>query len=264
MRMGGPMNRNLERYEQFGWDYEHLNPLMDEETLWYLSYVRETGGPVLELACGSGRLLEQIALAGFEVEGVDLSGKMLKLAEERLSRLPVETASRIQLHNLDMTDFAIGRHYSLIIIADNSFVELKTKEMQLSCLKCVHRHLKQDGRFLMAVRRFDPAAFQDNRRVLDWSEPVLDRASGDMTARRGEFTLADDGKHVQGTLYYKTVRKDGSEQVVELAYEAPVMTKEDYLALLSEAGFRAEVYAGYRKQADDGKNPLLCFVCEKI
>ena len=55
---------------------------------------------------------------------------------------------------------------------------------------------------------------------------------------------------------------DGSETVEEYPFEAPVMTKEDYINLFSQAGFHSDVYADYEEKADDGQSPILCFVCE--
>ena len=55
------MTDQLKRYELFGWDYPIQAPLSDEEVAWYLKFARETGGPVLELACGTGRLLCRLA-----------------------------------------------------------------------------------------------------------------------------------------------------------------------------------------------------------
>jgi 2-polyprenyl-3-methyl-5-hydroxy-6-metoxy-1,4-benzoquinol methylase len=74
---------DLRRYERFGWDYDHLSPLSGEEVAWYTGFARVSGGSVLELACGTGRLMTEIATAGFRVEGIDLSDRMLAMAEER-------------------------------------------------------------------------------------------------------------------------------------------------------------------------------------
>ena len=120
------IDSNLERYERFGWDYEYISPLTDNEIAWYLKFAGRTGGPILELACGTGRLLVAIAEAGFEAEGIDLSSCMLNIATKRISGLSPEVASRIRLHRMDMTTFELDRRFGLVIIADNSFSELKT------------------------------------------------------------------------------------------------------------------------------------------
>ncbi len=52
------------RYELFGWDYEYRNPLIKEEVAWYREFALQSGGPILELACGTGRLLVSLAREG--------------------------------------------------------------------------------------------------------------------------------------------------------------------------------------------------------
>ena len=257
------MNTDLKRYELFGWDYEFYGPLSEEEVAWYRKFAHRTGGPVLELACGTGRLLISIAKEGYEVFGIDLSTNMLRSARERVSQLPLEVQKRIRLHNMDMSDFQLDREFGLIFIADNSFRQLKTKEQHLSCLRCVHHHLRPGGKFLMAERRFDPTRFVNGRRSWSWSEPIRHPETGDLVTRRIETQLVENGKLIRGTMFYKTTHNDGSETIEECPFEAPVMLRDDYTSLFSEAGFSTSVFVGYEDQADDGKNPILCFVCDK-
>ncbi|MCP4641528.1 MAG: class I SAM-dependent methyltransferase [bacterium] len=67
-----PHNDQLKRYDLFGWDVAEHNPLSEEEVAWYLHYARATGGPVLDLACGTGRLLYRMAEEGCPATGLDL------------------------------------------------------------------------------------------------------------------------------------------------------------------------------------------------
>ncbi|MHC4473952.1 MAG: class I SAM-dependent methyltransferase, partial [Planctomycetota bacterium] len=97
----------LTRYERFGWDYHDINPLAEREVAWYRRHARESGGPVLELACGTGRLLRALAEDGHDVTGLDLSKAMLALAREHAAGAPAEVRERIRLVKGDMADFAL-------------------------------------------------------------------------------------------------------------------------------------------------------------
>ena len=61
----------LTRYchEALAWEYDYRHKLAPGELEWYLKYARLTGGPILELACGAGRLLIPIAQAGYRIHG---------------------------------------------------------------------------------------------------------------------------------------------------------------------------------------------------
>jgi len=148
---------DLKRYELFGWDYEIVNPLTAEEVGWHATWARRTGGPLLGLACGTGRLLCRLAEAGFEVVGLDLSNTMLRLARRNAAKLPPAARGRVRLVKADMSDFDLGRKFRLVFIADNSFRELNTRREMLACLSCIRRHLAPGGRLLITERRLDPS-----------------------------------------------------------------------------------------------------------
>ena len=87
----------------------------------YIEAARECGGPVLELACGAGRVLVPMAEAGIEVYGLEASWPMLKKAQLLLARRSDEVQSRVHLIQGDMRRFAFARRFPLIIIPYCSF-----------------------------------------------------------------------------------------------------------------------------------------------
>ncbi len=64
--------------------YSNMHDLVDAQ--FYVGLAKESGGPVLELGCGTGRVLLPIARAGVEIQGLDNSRPMLDLLREKLSR----------------------------------------------------------------------------------------------------------------------------------------------------------------------------------
>jgi ubiquinone/menaquinone biosynthesis C-methylase UbiE len=115
----------------------------------YVALARETGGPVLELACGTGRVTFPLARAGLEVVGVDRSAPMLARAMAKL--LP---GDRVTLVEGDMAEFRLGREFPLALIPFRAFQCLLTVEDQRRCLESVVRHLKRGGTFVVDL--FDP------------------------------------------------------------------------------------------------------------
>ena len=116
-----------------------------EDVPFYVQLAKEYGGPVLELGCGTGRVTLPIAQAGIDAVGLDLSAGMLDAARQKLSRMPATAQRRMQFVEGNMADFDLGRQFSLVIIPCNQFRELLTTEEHISCLRCIHRHLKKDG-----------------------------------------------------------------------------------------------------------------------
>ena len=62
-------------------------------------------------------------------------------------------------------------------------------------------------------------------------------------------------------MIYKIAHRDGTETIEDCPYEGLVLQTQDYLALFAEAGFETRVCVGYEECGDDGKDPILCFVC---
>ena len=75
----------------------------------YLRLAEETGGPILDVGCGTGRVATALVADGHEVVGVDLSAPMLRLAEQRREALSADVAARLSFHQADMTTLALGR-----------------------------------------------------------------------------------------------------------------------------------------------------------
>ena len=116
----------------------------------YLELAREARGPVLEVACGTGRILVPCLQAGIDIEGLDLYPSMLEVLRRKASALGHEPRT----YAADMRNFSLPRRYSLIFIAFNGFVHNLTTEDQLSTLRSCREPLTQGG--LLVVNIFFP------------------------------------------------------------------------------------------------------------
>ena len=118
-----------------------------EDLAFYARRAREAGGPVLELACGTGRLTIPLAEAGVEMTGLDLSAPMLALARQK-------SASRnvgVTWVEADCRSFALGREFDLIFIPANSLTNLLDRQSLEDCLHCVREHLSPGGRLVFHI-----------------------------------------------------------------------------------------------------------------
>lgn len=252
--MSGP-----DRYERFGWDYEAFNPTDPRAEAWYLRHAREVGSPILEVACGTGRLALLLAEHGFEVTGVDLSPRMLARAEELRAAEPPDVRARVTFTEGDMGEFDLGRRFALALVADNSLRETGTRAGVLACLKALRCHLQPGGRLLVTERRFDPARFA-GRGASAWSEPLTEPGTARTVRRRVRVAVDEEAGRLTGEMIYEIRDPDGSIHREVLPYESPVFSPAQYVALFEEAGLRARLCVGYEDRPDDGHDPWLCFV----
>jgi SAM-dependent methyltransferase len=180
--------------------YDHYQRGVDGDVPFYVAQARECGGPVLELGCGTGRVLLPVAEAGIDVVGLDASRDMLDGLREKLARRPAETQRRVQLVHGDMRDFRLGREFPLVTIPYRSFLHLLTVADQRRALACVRRHVAPGGRLVLNV--FDPDI------------PFLaERIAAGGTARRTwSFTSPETGRLTVG---WEAFRYDPTRQILD-------------------------------------------------
>jgi SAM-dependent methyltransferase len=131
----------------------------------YVGLAKAAGGPVLDIACGTGRILLPCLQAGVDIDGLDLF-------EGMLTQLRKKAAARglcPQLYQGDMASFQVGRRYALLMIPFNAFVHNLTTDDQIKSLVCCREHL-QPGGLLAFDTSFPGSAWimsPQNTRVLE-------------------------------------------------------------------------------------------------
>ncbi|MEO6457602.1 MAG: methyltransferase domain-containing protein [Chloroflexia bacterium] len=112
-----------------------------EDSDFYVQYAHaldsERKLPILELGCGTGRLLSALSEAGFNVTGIDTSPEMLELARQRLENIGTGTARQVDLVCADMRHLEgkLGGPFNMAFCALNTFAYLLSSEEQLAMLR---------------------------------------------------------------------------------------------------------------------------------
>ena len=141
----------------------------------------ETGGPILDVGCGTGRVALALVADGHEVVGIDLSAPMLRLAEQRREALSADEAARLSFHQADMTTLDLGRDFALVLAPSRVFQFMLTTDAQRQALAALRSHLRAHARLVLDL--FDPR--------LDFVVP-----SAEITARGGELVHPTTGNRV--------------------------------------------------------------------
>jgi SAM-dependent methyltransferase len=143
-------NQSIPLYRD-GLHYDALNSDLVADIPFYVEEARIARGPVLELACGTGRLTIPIAQTGVEIVGLDLSGSMLAHARTKAKAAGVP----IKFVEGDCRGFDLGRKFALIFMAFNSMQHLHDYASQAALFANVRKHLAEGGRFIFDV--FNPS-----------------------------------------------------------------------------------------------------------
>lgn len=171
--MSSPIDSYRVAAKYYDGAYGAMNDLVDAP--FYLELARRSGGPVLEIGCGTGRVLLPIARAGVEIHGVDNSGPMLEILKENLRREPPGVRDRVSLHVGDMRDFRLNRKFSLVTIPFRPMQLMYTVPDQLRALTSAAAHLADGGTLAFDVfyPKFDRLHLHIGEEQLEaeWSSP---------------------------------------------------------------------------------------------
>jgi SAM-dependent methyltransferase len=139
----------------------------------YLELAERSPGPILEIACGTGRVLLPIARKAIEIHGVDNSLPMLTILKASLGDEPQDVRQRVILHEGDMRDFRLHKQYPLVIIPFRPMQHMHTVQDQVSALRTAAGHLTDTG--ILAFDVFYPKFDVINSRMgeevveMEWS-----------------------------------------------------------------------------------------------
>ena len=120
----------------------------------YTGLAREAKGPVLDVCCGTGRILLPCLQAGVDIEGLDYLADLCEMLDT-LRQKADELGLSPRLHQADMSDFDLPRHYALVMIPFNAVGHNMTQEAQIRCLSLCRQHLMPGG--LLAFDTFFPS-----------------------------------------------------------------------------------------------------------
>ena len=236
----------------------------------YLGVAASAGkGGVLELGCGTGRILLPLAASGVPVVGLERSAEMLQLARRKLKTAEAEFHQRVELVQGDMRQFSLGKRFPLIIAPYRTFQHLLNPVDQSGALACIRDHLEPGGLFVFNV--FDPLqdlagrAWSDDgelRKDLEFEDPktgelveVWYRRDYDLVHQLLQQELifrrlAEGGGEISSVPSRLVLRYAGRFEMEHLLAASDLRVKALY------GGFGGESYAGYGEQVWMVERPL--------
>ena len=132
-------------YEGFFAEFYDILQSDKSDIPFFVEMARRYGPLVLELGCGTGRLLLPIAQSGTAIVGLDSSDQMLAICRTKMNVYDEQTKVRITLAHGDMVDFQLNQIFSLAFFACNTFNHLISQEHQVKSLCKVYDHLSAEG-----------------------------------------------------------------------------------------------------------------------
>jgi SAM-dependent methyltransferase len=224
-------------YDPIAGIYDPWSRSVTEDIDFYVEEALASGGPVVELAVGTGRIAVPIAAAGLRVIGVDASEGMLGVARDYARQRGVEALLDLRLG--DLRHPPVAERVPLVLAPFRSLLHMTTDEDRLQALGAARDLLEEGGRFVFDV--FAPGREDieaTHGRWLEREPGIFERADWDEAART--LTLSVRGGDAYGTM--------------SLAWLSP----PEWHALLERAGFTVTATYGWfdRRPYEGGEDTV--------
>ena len=223
-------------------NYDHTIE-MTEDIPFYLSLAKVNPGKVLDIGCGTGRVMAPLLKEGIETVGMDLSEDMLTIAKSKLLKLHSDP----RLVQGDMKDFEIPGPFSLIIIPNFSMIYIHSDTDRKRVFKCIYKHLAPGGKLA-----FD---FDASVETPETSKPWLslqhvDHLSGEITIQTAQRKVSSKNQRLMNIISYTYKKVETlitAESVLESTCSAVHMK-----SILEQEGFVVEgLYSNYQHRPYD-------------
>lgn len=252
----------MKMYKDWAEFYDAFYDWQNKDIPFLLNLVGKYGGPVLECACGTGRVMIPVAKAGLQIHGVDTSEEMLAILKEKLSKLPKKVRERISYEKKDMRDFDLGRKFRTCIIPFTSLYHLRNDKEIRNFFRCVNKHLERNGIFIVDVFDFNPEHPQGKFKF----EGEAKDSKGRTIKKYGKTVF---GKNQVNDCEFKIVIEEKGKKKREIIrkFKLHYLLYDQMWKLLESEGFKvSKVYGNYDSEPYNTNelNDKMIFVAKKI
>jgi SAM-dependent methyltransferase len=228
-----------------------------------LTLAAETGDPVLELGCGTGRLLAPLAAQGHDVTGIDVSTALLAIARQKLAL--ADTLSHVQLVHADMRSYDLPRKdYGLAFCTSNTFMHLTRPQEQLQVLHNTYRHLRQGAALLIDLFNPDVVRLAQIDGMQEYADRWVDDVTGAQVIKWVVRTV-DWAQQLQDTIFiYEEVQPNGTSVRTTCPFTLRFVWRSEAELMLQKAGFVLEhVWGDFEGNEYDAASDHLILLARK-
>lgn len=224
-------------YEYFGmtaefWDLFRGDTSTWEDRFFFLDVVKKFGQPVLDVGCGTGRILLDFMSQGIDIDGVDNSPDMLALLRQKAEKMDLHPT----VYQQEMTALSLPRMYQTILVPSSSFQLLLDAASPLLAMRCFYEQLLPGGAlampFMTIWKEGEPLEGEHSREVI--------RPEDGATIRRWSHSRFDPDTGLEHTIDRYEIVRDGQVVQSEEHRQSPATrsyTQAEAAALYEQAGF---------------------------
>jgi 2-polyprenyl-3-methyl-5-hydroxy-6-metoxy-1,4-benzoquinol methylase len=242
--------RDPQTYDLEVESYDEDRPLIEQ-------WARSLGGPLLDLACGTGRMALRMAAQGYQVTGVDIVPEMIALARQKAA----ERAVSIEWVVADARTFQLQKRFPFVFMLCNAWQFFLAREDQEALLARVRQHLLPEGCFLFETRNPSPRNLLEVRHREPQKYTMSD--GGQLVAIEEQYY--DPMTQIQHYTRHLTFSHPGGQQEEKTLYtDLRYVFPQEMEALLYHNGFQIRAcYGNWQQEPLTAASRSMIYVCEK-
>ena len=247
----------MSTYDVFARFYDLDTEGFDADLPFWVNLARRTGGPILEVGCGTGRVLLPLARAGLSVVGVDVSPSMLAIAHDKIAQAGQST--RITLVEADALTLQLKRRFNLAFIALNSFGHFFEPGAAERVLERINANLVPNGLLALDLPNPTHGVFGETTGVLLHEYIRPGPTPGWQTVKLRSQQLNQVDQRVDVSCMYDEVSPTGDIRRTLATFVLRYFYPYELELLLDRAGYTVEsMYGGYDLEPlDDSSDRLI-------
>jgi SAM-dependent methyltransferase len=190
--------------------YDAENTDMDDDIPFYMQLAEEYGGPLLDVGCGTGRVMFPLAQAGYQVHGIDNEQAMLDRAEEMLGHQP-QLKPLMHFHYGDVTTYSeMNEKFALTLVPYNGLMHFLDQEQQITVLRQLRQWTRDDGLLVLDLPNAGPVFGSQDTEALTLDRTFLEPVSGHMVMQQSVSVLDRTDQTMRITWIYDEITDDGT------------------------------------------------------
>jgi ubiquinone/menaquinone biosynthesis C-methylase UbiE len=225
-------------YEYHGMLAEFLDLFRGDTSTWedrffYLDVVKKHGQPVLDVGCGTGRILLDFMQQGIDIDGIDSSPDMLTLCREKAEKLHLNPT----IYQQEMDKLSLPRKYQTILVPSSSFQLLLDAALPPLAMDRFYEHLLPGGVLVMPFMTL----WMSGQPLESESTREAARPEDGATIRRWQYSRFDPETNLEHTIDRYEIIRDGKVIASEEHKQSPATrsyTQEQAAALYQKFGFK--------------------------
>lgn len=258
------MSSNVSFYETVARYYDAENAAMIEDLPLHSELLDEYGEPLLDVGCGTGRVMLALAREGYRVVGVDYAGAMLDRGRRRVARMREDTAARVSFVHGDVLLADIpGGPFNVISVPYNGFMHFQTQATQIAALRRFRELLAPEGVLLLDLPNAGETFGTQDDGALVLERTFIEPESGNLVMQQSVSTLDRVTQQMRVNWIYDEVYPDGTVHRTLAPLVLRYIFPGEMDLLLAATGFQSvTTYGDYEQSPFENGSPRMIVLAE--